>query len=420
MVLVVFVAQSSAASASPSVRQAPSATVIKKVTICHRTHSVTNPYVRITVAESSISPNAANKHGGSKHDQYSSVLYPSGKPNPNVFDSTKTYTPAPEKKWGDIVPNVYTDGTAFKPNGWGSSAFPGINFTGIGLDIYNGTNGKSGQCKSMNPRDFYEVEKANGVPESEILGDLDESKESDEFASALTACGGTTFVGCDPSKLGTMSIAPETTTTVAGATATTVAGATATTVAGSTATTFAGGAAAVATTTTVAMAAGKGAIEVKIWVDANRDGSQATDEKSLAAMTVTIKGPNGATKTAKTDANGFVLFNDLEPGSWSVVSVLSVKGYEKVYDSDGALDWASALTVTAGKVSAASYAAAPALAASAATAPSAASVPDAASAPTLTKTGTAHSGGLASAALAMLAAGLGLVALRRRRESATR
>ena len=410
-----------AVSASASVQVAPSATVTKKVTICHRTHSVTNPYVRITVAESAIG-NGASKHGGVKHDTWSNVLFAS-KPSPNVFNSAVTYTPATEKKWGDIIPNVYTDGTAF------TAAGAGTNYTGIGIDIYNGTNGKSGVCKTMNARDFYEVEKANGVPTQEILDDLEESKDSDEFLAAKNACGGS-FTNCtDPTKLGTMSIPAEVTTTtvagatttvVAGATTTVAAGATTTVAAGATATTVAGGTTATTPATLpagVTLAAGKGAIEVKIWVDGNRDGSQGTGEKNLQGMSVTIKGPNGATKTAATDAAGNVLFLDLEPGSWSVVSVLSTQGYEKVYDSDGTVDWKSTLTVTAGGVAKASYAAAPALAASATSGTPEASAPTTGAEANIVTTGVRHSGLLVEIALAMVLAGFALTLVRRRRGS---
>jgi LPXTG-motif cell wall-anchored protein len=108
----------------------------------------------------------------------------------------------------------------------------------------------------------------------------------------------------------------------------------------------------------VTLAPGKGALQVKVWIDANRNGKKASSEKYMKDITVTIAGPNGATKSAKTDADGTVLFTDLDPGAWSVVSSLSVDGYEKVYDSDGSVNWKSNETVVAGQVSAASFAAA--------------------------------------------------------------
>ena len=374
--LVVQPAMSNVVNAAPP--------VVKKVTICHRTHSVTNPYVRITVAESSIG-NGASKHGGVKHDTYSSVLFPGGKPVPNVFNSAVTYTPATEKKWGDIIPNVYTDGTAF------TGAGAGTNYSGIGIDIYNGTNGKAGVCKAMNARDFYETEKANNVPTQEILDDLEESKESDEFASALSACGGS-FSNCtDPSKLGTTSITIDSTTT------TVAAGGTSATTPKTPATLPAG----------VTLAAGKGALQVNIWVDSNRNGSKGTSEKSMKGVTVTIVGPNNETKTATTDSVGLASFLDLTPGSWSVTSVLSTDGYEKVYDSDGTADWATTLSVTEGQVASAEFAAATAIAAS---------TKSVSGATTLAATGT-DSGILALLAVILLSVGLALVQSRRRRSA---
>lgn len=305
--------------------RAPATTAAtKKVTICHRTHSVTNPYVRITVAEDSIG--TGNKHGGVKHNQWSKKLF-TVIPDPNVFNSAITYTPAPEKMWGDIIPNKYVDGSTFSGPG------AGTNYKGIGIDIYNGTGGKEGQCKVMNARDLYEVEKSNGTPTKDILDDLEESKESDEFKSALDACGGS-FTNCtDPSKLGTMSITPETSTTVDPA-ATTV------------------------PTTTTVVSSGNGSLQVHTWIDANRNGKKASNEGNLEGQTVTIEGPNGETLTALTDASGIATFTNLVPGTWKVKSVLSKAGYSKVYDSDGSVNWATTLKVVAGKTAKASFAAA--------------------------------------------------------------
>ena len=330
--------------ATQSAQAAPSATTQpKKVTICHRTHATTNPYVRITVSESAIS-NAANKHGGSKHDQYPSG---SSKPVPNVYDPTKSYVPN-QKKWGDIIPNVYTDNSAF--TGQGSNT----NFTGLGLAIWNNTGAGAGLCVAKSARDLYELEKATGeVTEREIQDDLDESG-ADEFASALSACGGTTFVGCSSNNLGPASV---TTTTVAGATPTTVAGG-----AGATTSTVAGGAA--ATTTTVlagskpTLTAGKGGITVFVWVDGNQNGERTTDEPVYPGVTCTATGPAGATKTAVTAANGTVVFADLDPGAWSVTCEMADDSLEKVYDSEGTADWKVAATVKAGEFAETKFAAA--------------------------------------------------------------
>ena len=110
-----------------------------KVTICHRTHSVTNPYRRITVAQSSIIGGANSKHGNASgaHNQWSESRFGGSltqAPSLNVFSSSHTYTPASDKKWGDIVPNVDVSGNQIQGN------FPGLNYTGDGLAIYNGSD----------------------------------------------------------------------------------------------------------------------------------------------------------------------------------------------------------------------------------------------------------------------------------------
>jgi len=321
---------------SQAVQAAPSATSQpKKVTICHRTRSTTNPYVRITVSESSIG-NAANKHGGSKHD-----AYPSGasKPNPNVFDRTKVYT-ANQKKWGDIIPNVYTDGSAF------TAAGAGTNYSGIGVDIYNGTGVYAGLCKAMSARDLFESEKASGeVTDSQIWEDLSEL-EADEFASALSSCGGNFATCSNPSLLGAASV---TTTTAAPA--------------GGSATTVAGGTSGGATTTTVAsskstLTAGKGGLTVLVWIDGNRDGKQNDDEPVYPGVTCTATGPGGATKTAVSDSLGSATFVDLDPGAWSVKCDLTDDSLEKVYDSDTTVDWTASVTVKAGEFAEAKFGAA--------------------------------------------------------------
>ena len=347
------------------------------VTICHRTASVTNPYVRITVDQRSVG-NANSKHGGGVHDHWATSVYTT-KPSPNVFNPDKTY-PANDKKWGDIIAFTDVSGNQLQGNAY---QVRGLNNTGIGADIFNGVGRYAGLCRTMNARDYYEVQKSAGLTPQAILEEMNEL-DSPDFATQLAACGGT-FTGCDPAKLGTTSISippAEATTTVPAGTATTIAGSTGTTVPGA-----------------VTLAAGKGGLTVKTWIDKNRNGKQAGSEKNLKNITVKIVGPNGVTKTGKTAEDGTVTFTDLDPGQWSVVSSLSIDGYEKVYDSDGTVNWKSTETVVEGQVAAASFAAATKASAS--------------SSGSLPATGNASSG-LAIWAAAMLLLGTVVMGLRQR------
>lgn len=333
---------------SEQAEPAEAAPAPKKVTICHRTHATTNPYVRITVSESSIS-NAANKHGGSKHNKSYPANPASAVPSPNVYNPLTTY-PSNEKNWGDIIPNVYTDGTPF------TAAGSSTNFTGAGVLIWNGTAPYADYCKPRSARDLFELEKANGVPESEILNDLEESG-ADEFVTQLSACGGT-FVGCAVEKLGTPTSTSSTTTTLAGAVpATTVAGAVTTTTAP---VTSRGGSSSPGVTSRpgTALTPGKGGIQTQIWIDVNRDGVKDDDEPYLGGIKVTITGPGGVTTTKTTDKDGFISFTDLAPGAWTVVPVLPSGDLEKVYDSDGTPNWSQSVTVVESQVATTAFAAA--------------------------------------------------------------
>ncbi|MEY3147091.1 MAG: hypothetical protein RL688_310 [Actinomycetota bacterium] len=116
---------------------APTGKVPAKVTICHRTNSVTNPYTRITVDQDAIGT-SRSKHGSGAHDDWATSLYGS-KPVPNVFNPSKTY-PSNDKNWGDIIPDVDVNGNPFTGSG------AGLNYSGIGIAIYNGTGIYAGLC----------------------------------------------------------------------------------------------------------------------------------------------------------------------------------------------------------------------------------------------------------------------------------
>ena len=383
------------------------------VTICHRTHSVTNPYVRITVDQRSVG-NANSKHGGGAHDYWASSLYGS-KPNPNVYDPSKTY-PANDKKWGDIIAITDVSGNALTGSALNVA---GLNNTGIGAQIYAGTGIYAGLCRTMNARDYYEVELAAGVPASDILADMNEL-DSPDFASTLSACGGT-FTGCNPSTLGNTSITIVTTTTVA-ATTTTVRGATTTTVKGAT------------TGTTATTVAATRKLKGKLWIDANRDGKKDTAEKVLANYTVTVKAGTGNTSTqtytVTTDSAGNYEVDNLPAGNWIVTpAALPSTNYEKVFDTDSNLtssDWVVVASVPATGEATADFATALSAAAVAsgaadtlgavAVAPTAAAgSTDTAAADAMPETGFGSTGLLVWMAILSGVIGAGLLQVRRRR-----
>lgn len=151
---------------------APTRTKADKVTICHRTHAVTNPYRMITVSTNSVdgdlhNPVSGNEPngGGGDHAGYvhNKVTQGSGQ-NPDVhtapsvsdlFDPNYTY-PANQKIWEDIIPpfTVTRNNTVLK--------YPGMNWTAIGKAIYYGQTYNnvdySGLCGSMGAKEFAQKE----------------------------------------------------------------------------------------------------------------------------------------------------------------------------------------------------------------------------------------------------------------------
>lgn len=377
--MLITTAQYKKASAAPSSSS-------DKVEICHRTHSVTNPYVRITVAQRSVG-NGNGKHGGNSHDQHSAILFPSGKPVPNVFNPSITYTPAPQKKWGDIIPFYDVSGNSLAGPALNVA---GLNFSGIGLSIYNGTGAYAGICKTMTPRDYYEVEVIEGGQNpSDVLQDMEEF-DSDEFASALTACGGS-FLSCSAGTLGApTAFAP--TTTIA---STTTVGNTTSPTSGNTA------------------SSGKSnrKLKGKIWIDANRNGVKDGSEKVLSNFKVTVSAGSGNTSTltytVTTDSSGNYEVSDIPEGNWVVrAASLPSSNYEMVYDSDSvasATDWVVSAAVPSTGEATADFATA--LSAEAV----AAGVTDTLGATELPETGPQYVAGVLLMALVLMLLGMFLV-----------
>lgn len=140
-----------------------------KITICHRTHSVTNPYRMITVSN-----NAVNKARGHK-------VHTGG-----VFNTTANYYVTAggsnAKVWGDIVPGGDSDGTPY--NGTNSIA---NNWSTAGKTFFPG-GANASKCGKLTAKQFYDIEIAAGENAADIIADLNEQDANEDLAikSALT------------------------------------------------------------------------------------------------------------------------------------------------------------------------------------------------------------------------------------------
>src|SRR5262245_20925469 len=122
-----------------AVTAGPAGASSAKIPICHRTHTTTNPYRKITVSNNAVQN---SKHGG--HD------LPNGSSNPAVFDPNFSYA-ANNKYWADIIPGGDAAGLPY--NGTNQIA---KNWTTLGKAAF------STYCAAMTPTDFYNAEIAAG------------------------------------------------------------------------------------------------------------------------------------------------------------------------------------------------------------------------------------------------------------------
>jgi hypothetical protein len=147
----------------PVVVAGPAAAAPTKTSICHATNSHTNPYRRITVSQSAL--NSHNDH----------------------YKKLAVWSYGIATKWDDVIPGASGGGSN------GSS----LHWDTAGIAIYNGatkTPAGSLACRGMSTKEYYDSEIAAGVPQADVLADLN-SQKANEDAALLAALGGTFTAG---------------------------------------------------------------------------------------------------------------------------------------------------------------------------------------------------------------------------------
>jgi hypothetical protein len=150
-----------------------------KVTICHRTSAVTNPYRMITVSASSITGNSQspNGHDNSVHNHEVDGA------DPGVFDPAGqpggAYAPN-QKKWEDIIPSFF-----YTPNGGTRTLFPGRNWTDAGRAIYYGLGNKTGLCGKTGAKEYADAEFNEWLADNPGSSDNDVRKKKSDIMEEL-------------------------------------------------------------------------------------------------------------------------------------------------------------------------------------------------------------------------------------------
>ena len=325
-----------------------------EVEICHRTHSVEKPYVRIIVAQSSIG-SGHGKHGGESHDDYSEKLFPDGKPFPNVFNLKMVYGPASEKLWGDIIPLTDVSGNKLSDE---AADAAGLNYSGIGIDIYEQIDDYAGLCASSSTDDSCLDDDEKAKTFGELTQDESDFHEEEECevenstTTTSTVADSTTTTSTVPDSTTTTSTTPDSTTTTSTVvdsttTSSTVAiFATTTTIVSSSTTAPANS----PTTSSPPIAPPSSAVKEPVleirgrlngrlkghlWIDDNRNEVAETGEDPISQALITVYAAPGNSSTgthfATPNEAGDYLVDNIEEGKWLVQASILVDGeYENV------------------------------------------------------------------------------------------
>lgn len=137
-----------------------------KVTICHRTASITNPYRRITVSVQGAK-NHRTQHTG---------------------DTWSTTTASKTPKWGDIIPDFDTTGTRVNgltarnyDNGGGATESEKRGYAIFNGTTYSGVN-YSGKCGVMTTKQFIQIQVDAGETLTDVFTDLDTDPAAEDLA----------------------------------------------------------------------------------------------------------------------------------------------------------------------------------------------------------------------------------------------